>query len=434
MITTIASHEFKSHFKSPMAWTLLAVLQIIIAYIFLTQVETFILMQAKLENIQGAPGLTDIIITPLFSNAGIILLLVTPLLTMRVICEERRNKTLNLLLSAPISNTEIILGKFIGTLGLLWVMVLLIALIPLALLLGGDLDLGKYFANVLGLGLLVAAFTATGVFMSTIVNHPTVAAMGTFGSLLILWLFNISKTISDQPNQLIEYLSLLNHFQNIQSGLIDTNDLGYFVVFISLFIVLSIRYLSDQQLRLKKTLLTIIMVTVLANMAWLSNIYTYQIDATYNASNTLSANTQKLLDALPDPVTITAYIEKGQSIRSQIAQLVDRYQHQKSNITLRFIDPKDKDLKISPDSIVTVEYQGRHEKLAYVDEAMLSQALFKLGNNQANKIDIPIKDAQDKFLQLSETQITLLNYLYLLGLPLILLLTGIIIWQKRKAK
>ena len=267
-----------------------------------------------------------------------------------------------------------------------------------------------------------------------IVNHPTVAAMGTFGSLLILWLFNISKTISDQPNQLIEYLSLLNHFQNIQSGLIDTNDLGYFVVFISLFIVLSIRYLSDQQLRLKKTLLTIITVTVLTNMAWLSNIYTYQLDATYNASNTLSINTQKLLEALPDPVTITAYIEKGQSIRPQIAQLVDRYKHQKKNIKLTFIDPKDNNLKITQDSIVIVEYQGRHEKLAYVDEAMLSQALFKLGNNQDNKIDIPTKDAHDKFLQLSETQITLLNYLYLLGLPFILLLTGLIIWHKRKSQ
>ena len=65
---------------------------------------------------------------------------------------------------------------------------------------------------------------------------------------------------------------------------------------------------------------------------------------------------------------------------------------------------------------------------------MLSQALFKLNNNQDNKIYIPIKDAHDKFLQLSETQITLLNYLYLLGLPFILLLTGIMIWQKRKAK
>ena len=249
MIIGIAAQEFKSHFKTPMAWVLLAVLQIILGYIFLTQVETFDLMQVKLASIEGAPGLTDIIVTPLFSNAAIILLLVTPLLTMRVICEERRNKTLTLLLAAPISNMQIIIGKYLGTLTLLWLIVMLIALMPLSLLMGGELDIGKYLANVLALILLVAAFTATGIFLSTIASHPTIAAMGTFGILLILWLFNISKTISDQPNELVEYLSLLNHYQNIQTGLINSADILYFFFFVATFIVLSISCLNKQRLQ-----------------------------------------------------------------------------------------------------------------------------------------------------------------------------------------
>ncbi len=249
MIIGIAAQEFKSHFKTPMAWVLLAVLQIILGYIFLTQVETFDLMQVKLASIEGAPGLTDIIVTPLFSNAAIILLLVTPLLTMRVICEERRNKTLTLLLAAPISNMQIIIGKYLGTLTLLWLIVMLIALMPLSLLMGGELDIGKYLANVLALILLVAAFTATGIFLSTIASHPTIAAMGTFGILLILWLFNISKTISDQPNELVEYLSLLNHYQNIQTGLINSADILYFFLFVATFIVLSISCLNKQRLQ-----------------------------------------------------------------------------------------------------------------------------------------------------------------------------------------
>ncbi len=249
MIIGIAAQEFKSHFKTPMAWVLLAVLQIILGYIFLTQVETFDLMQVKLASIEGAPGLTDIIVTPLFSNAAIILLLVTPLLTMRVICEERRNKTLTLLLAAPISNMQIIIGKYLGTLTLLWLIVMLIALMPLSLLMGGELDIGKYLANVLALILLVAAFTATGIFLSTIASHPTIAAMGTFGILLILWLFNISKTISDQPNELVEYLSLLNHYQNIQTGLINSADILYFFLLVATFIVLSISCLNKQRLQ-----------------------------------------------------------------------------------------------------------------------------------------------------------------------------------------
>ena len=249
MIIGIAAQEFKSHFKTPMAWVLLAVLQIILGYIFLTQVETFDLMQVKLASIEGAPGLTDIIVTPLFSNAAIILLLVTPLLTMRVICEERRNKTLTLLLAAPISNMQIIIGKYLGTLTLLWLIVMLIALMPLSLLMGGELDIGKYLANVLALILLVAAFSATGIFLSTLASHPTIAAMGTFGILLILWLFNISKTISDQPNELVEYLSLLNHYQNIQTGLINSADILYFFLFVATFIVLSISCLNKQRLQ-----------------------------------------------------------------------------------------------------------------------------------------------------------------------------------------
>ena len=91
MISTIASREFKSLFLSPLAWTVLATLQCILAYLFLTQVETFTLIQPKLAVIENAPGLTDIVAIPLYGNAGIILLLVTPLLTMRLICEERRN-------------------------------------------------------------------------------------------------------------------------------------------------------------------------------------------------------------------------------------------------------------------------------------------------------------------------------------------------------
>jgi ABC-2 type transport system permease protein len=249
MISIIAAHEFKSLFLSPLAWTVLAILQCILAYTFLTQVETFNLIQPKLAAIEGAPGLTDIVATPLFGNAGIILLMVTPLLTMRLICEERRNKTLSLLLSAPISNVEIIIGKYFGILGLLLLMVFLITLMPVSLLVGGELDFGKLFANLLALSLLVTAFTSTGLFMSTIAGHPTVAAMGTFGILLLLWILDWTTGMQDQRSELFEYLSLLRHFQNLQSGLISSVDISYFVLFTATFILLSIRSLDNERLQ-----------------------------------------------------------------------------------------------------------------------------------------------------------------------------------------
>jgi len=249
MILTIAKREFKSLFLSPLAWTVLAVLQGLLAYLFLTQVETFTLIQPKLASIDGAPGLADIVVTPLYGNAAIILLLVTPLLTMRLICEERRNKTLALLLSAPISTTDIILGKYLGSLGLLLLVVVLVTLMPLSLLVGGELDWGKLAANLLALVLLVSAFTATGLFMSTVAGHPTVAAMSTFGILLLLWILDWSASMKDQRSELFEYLSILRHFQNLQSGQLSSVDVSYFLLFTATFILLSIRSLANDRLQ-----------------------------------------------------------------------------------------------------------------------------------------------------------------------------------------
>ncbi|WP_027157291.1 ABC transporter permease subunit [Methylobacter luteus] len=249
MMLAIAAREFKTLFLSPMAWTILAILQFILAFLFLSQVETFTMLQPKLAAIEGAPGLTDVVVTPLFGNAAIILLLVTPLLTMRLICEERRNKTLSLLLSAPVSNSDIIIGKYLGTLGLLLLMILLTALMPLSLLAGGELDFGKLFANMLALLLLVSAFVATGLFVSCLAGHPTVAALGTFGLLMVLWILDWTTGIEDQRSELFEYLSLLTHFQNIQTGLISSVDIIYFLLFISTFILLSIRRLDNDRLQ-----------------------------------------------------------------------------------------------------------------------------------------------------------------------------------------
>jgi ABC-2 type transport system permease protein len=249
MIHVIANREFKNQFLSPLAWIILAVLQFIFAYLFLTQVEAFNSYQGRLIGIDNAPGMTDVVIMPLFSNAAVILLLVTPLLTMRLICEERRNKTLTLLLSAPLATYQIILGKYLGLLSLLLMIIGLLTLMPLSLLLGGTLDFGKLFCNVLALSLLVAAFSAVGLYMSTIASHPTIAAISSFGLLLLLWMLDISRNIRQHNSELFDYLSMLNHFQSMQTGLLSTEDLSYFLLFIATFIILSLRRLESDRLQ-----------------------------------------------------------------------------------------------------------------------------------------------------------------------------------------
>jgi len=248
MIFTIASRELKTLFLSPLAWSILAVLQLILAYLFLTQVETFTSFQAQLATISNAPGMTEVIVQPLFGNASIILLLVTPLLTMRLVCEERRNKTLSLLLSAPISGAEIILGKFLGILAMLVVVVMLVSLMPLSLLIGGELDLGKFASNIFALLLLVSAFASLGLYMSCIASHPTIAAICSFGLLLLLWVLDWTVGLKSQGSDVFQYLSILKHFQNIQTGLLNTVDISYFLLFICTFLILSIRRLESDRL------------------------------------------------------------------------------------------------------------------------------------------------------------------------------------------
>lgn len=137
--------------------------------------------------------------------------------------------------------------------------------------------------------------------------------------------------------------------------------------------------------RLTINLTSGLLVAVFATLAYFSTRYPLQTDLTYTASNTLSVASQKLLTALPDAITITAYIKRGQPIRMQIADLVDRYRVHKNNLSLVFKDPdenpeKVRELNIGTEGIVLIGYQGRTEKLSFVDEAALSNALLQIAS------------------------------------------------------
>ena len=247
MIFTIGVRELKSLFLSPLAWSILAVVQLILAYLFLGRVELFQIYQSQLMAMDGAPGVTEIVMPDLLGNAAIILLLVVPLLTMRLVAEERRNRTLALLFSAPLSMTEIVLGKFLGILLFLLTLLVLIALMPLSLLAGAGLDFGLLASGFLGLALLLASFAAVGLFMSTLTQYTTVAAISTFGALLLFWILDWSGQGLNGGNWLA-YLSLFNHYKPFLDGIFDSGDAVYHVLLIATFLVLSIRRLDADRL------------------------------------------------------------------------------------------------------------------------------------------------------------------------------------------
>jgi len=248
MIFTIAWREFRSLFLSPLAWAILAVVQGILGFLFLGHVEQFMLWQSRLLGMDNAPGLTEIVVSPLFGNAAIILLLVVPLITMRLFSEERRNRTLSLLFSAPISMTEIVLGKYLGIVMFLLLVLFMIGLMPLSLLAGGTLDFGLFASGLLGLALLLAGFAAAGLFMSALTQHPAVAAISSFGALLLFWILDWSGQGKTGDGNILAYLSLLNHYEPFLRGIFDSADAIYHLLFITTFLILSIRRLDADRL------------------------------------------------------------------------------------------------------------------------------------------------------------------------------------------
>lgn len=249
MIMTIALRELRSMFLSPLAWTVLAVAQLILAWIFFTQIDVFFAIQEELTTLPNAPGVTDLVIAPVIEIASIMLLMVSPLLTMRLISEERRNGTLGLLLSSPVSITEIVLGKFVGITLFYALFVAMISLMPLSLLVGTELDLGKLAAGIIGLMLLLSAFAAAGLFLSSLTANPVIAAISTFGLLLLLWIVDRSAGGSSDTDSIFSYLSLTSHISPMIRGIINTADLAYFGLFIVTFLLLSIRQMDAERLQ-----------------------------------------------------------------------------------------------------------------------------------------------------------------------------------------
>lgn len=248
MILTIAARELRALFFSPLAWSLLCAVQLVVAFIFLQDLSDYIEQQSKINPESMPDGASIAVIAKMFASAGFIMILVVPLVTMRMVADERRNNTLPLLLSSPVTSTEIILGKYVGVMGFFLVMHFMLALMPLSLFLGGTIDLGIFSSNMLALFLLLCSFTAVGVYFSSLTSEPTIAASTTLGVLLLLWILNIVVPGAEGFSWL-GYLSAQNHYGVLLQGVFNSLDIIYFLLVTFLFLVLSIRRLNYERIQ-----------------------------------------------------------------------------------------------------------------------------------------------------------------------------------------
>ncbi len=247
MVLSIARKELKSMFASPMGWIILALLMFAFGTYYLNGVNNYFEVMSGAIRPAERYGVTQFVGQTVYGVASFIMLFAVPLLSMRLISEERRSQTMPFLFSAPLSLSEIVIGKFLGLVMFLAILVVYIALMLSTLNIWSDIDFGYIIANSVGLLLLVASFSALGLYFSSLTSQPIVAGILSFIALFVLMI--LDRFFSGDPTNIMSQLSLMKHFQSFAGGLIDTADIAYFALFIITFLTLTIRRLDADRLR-----------------------------------------------------------------------------------------------------------------------------------------------------------------------------------------
>ena len=234
-ILAIIKKELQSYFFSPVAYIVFSAFLLVMGYFFWV-----FLLSSQIASL-----------TPILSNSAFILLIVSPILTMRLISEEKKNKPIELLLTSPISPTEIIIGKFIASLLLYCLLFLFTLEFPFIIYhYSPEFDWGPVYTGYLGLVLMGSAFISVGLFASTISENQIISAMACFGILLLFWFFGWSKDIFENAfGQILSNLSLFDRFSDFLRGIIDSGNVIFFIVFTFIWLFLATRVLESDRWR-----------------------------------------------------------------------------------------------------------------------------------------------------------------------------------------
>jgi ABC-2 type transport system permease protein len=240
----IAGKELRSYFVSPIAYVVLTGFLLLGGWFFfnlLARFDFLLNIYSALRNpeAQARLNLNQFVIEPLLHNLSVVLVILTPVITMRSFAEEKRGGTYELLMTSPLSIIEIVAGKFLGVVGFLVVMLGLTAVYPLILLAYGNPEIGIMAAGYLGLFLLAVAFACVGLLTSSLTENQIIAAVSCLVVLLLLYVIAWpAETSNPTLGAVLKYLSLTEHFSEMVKGVISTTDLTYFasVIVLALFL------------------------------------------------------------------------------------------------------------------------------------------------------------------------------------------------------
>ena len=251
-ILAIAHKELKSYFSSPIAYIVLGFWALLYGYFFVAILQYFVRQSMQMSQFQGpqAMNVNQQLIRPLVQNVTILVLFLMPMVTMRTYAEEKRSGTIELLLTSPITDWQIILGKFLGAMSL-YATMLAVTLIHLALLfIYGRPEWKPIVTAYLGLLLLGGCFISVGLFISSLTKNQIVAGMVTFAVFLLLWVITwIGSFSGPTVDQLTQYLSIIDHLDDFGKGVLDTTHIIYYLSFITFGLFLTAKSVDTERWR-----------------------------------------------------------------------------------------------------------------------------------------------------------------------------------------
>jgi ABC-2 type transport system permease protein len=244
---TIAWKEIRSYFVSPIAYVVLTGFLLLGGWFFFNLLFRFgylLTLYTSIRNLEAMQGLNlnEHVVAPLLHNLAVVLVIMVPIITMRTFAEEKRQGTYELLLTSPLTVTQIVLGKFLGSIFFVTIMVLLTAVYPVIPWIYGNPELGVLASGYLGLFLLAVVFVSIGLLTSSLTENQIVAAVACFVILLFLYVLAWpAETTGTTIGEALKYLSVIEHFSEMVKGIIDTRALVYFLTLIVLSLFLTHR-------------------------------------------------------------------------------------------------------------------------------------------------------------------------------------------------
>jgi ABC-2 type transport system permease protein len=251
-VLAIANKEFRSYFASPIAYILIGLFSLLFGWFFYVFLMAFVQQSEQMMQFGGGGGanVNQMMIRGLFQNTAVIILFVMPMITMRTYSEEKRSGTIELLLTSPVTDLEIIIGKFLGALAL-YAAMLFVTMIYIAILFRiGNPEWRPIIAGYVGLLLMGGCFLSTGLFISSLTKNQIVAGFLTFATFLMLWVINwMGESSGPTTRDVLNYLSITEHFDDFSRGIIDTKHVVYYLSFITFGLFLTAKSVDSERWR-----------------------------------------------------------------------------------------------------------------------------------------------------------------------------------------